>query len=99
MANKVFYLKLCKSNKIVLVDEKWYNICKHHKWRLNHKGYPKSRDLGLLHRFICGLKKGDPRTVHHRDGLKLNALRSNLQVMTLEDHVEIHRKRVDKKEK
>lgn len=95
MATKqVYFLRLTNSKKIVILDRFGYEKCKGYEWRLNYKGYAKSGNgVGLMHRFILGLKKNDGKTVHHKDKHKLNNRRDNLQVLTEHEHKEIHKKR------
>ena len=85
--------------KFTLVDKEDYEKLELGKyvWRLNHKGYAKSRGAGMLHRFIIGAPKD--MEVHHINGNKLDNRRKNLQLVTREEHVEIHKKLLEKKKK
>jgi hypothetical protein len=82
------------SDKVVLIDEKDFNICARIKWRINRHGYAKAGSgVGLMHRFILNgkLEKDKSLTVHHRNHNKLDNRRSNLQVVDCAEHLRLER--------
>jgi hypothetical protein len=72
-----------------IVDEADLPLVESHRWSLHAKGYAyrSQRDAGsilsvLMHRSILGLTPGDGMQADHRDGNRLNNVRSNLRVVT-----------------
>lgn len=71
--------------KFALVDDEDYEWLNQWKWSTLHKNgkwYAIRGGLGWtdsMHREILGLKLGDPRIGHHKDGDGLNNCRNNLQ--------------------
>ena len=50
--------------------------------------YKKKKD-GYEHRYIMGLKKGDKRIIHHKNGDKLDNNKDNLEIITKSEHNKI----------
>lgn len=65
--------------RFALVDEADYSRVAERAWYLDH-GYARTRDE-FLHRFILGLKEGDPE-VDHRNRDRLDNRRENLRPST-----------------
>lgn len=87
--------------QVTLVDEQDFCWLSQHKWCAQwsprtksfyaQRGvYPGGKKI-LLHREIMGLKKGDPREVHHVNGDTLDNRRSNLKIVTVTEHKNEHR--------
>lgn len=76
-----------------LVDAEKYAQVSAFKWYRNNDGYVirikrhgNSRETIYLHRFIVGLKKGDPRIVDHINGNRLDCRMSNLRIISIKDN-------------
>lgn len=90
---KFYKIRLKNSQgKFAIVDEIGYERVKSITWRLNRKGYAHNKEKGLMHRFLLGLSKGDKRQIHHKKQ-KLDNRYIYLQIVTEEEHKEIHRKK------
>lgn len=72
-----------------LVDEEEVARVRTRVWHVTKQGYARScryradrvPDTILMHRFILGLRPGDPRQVDHIDRNRLNNTRQNLRVV------------------
>jgi len=70
------------SKNIAIVDREDYEKCKDIVWCLS-LGYARNSDVGLLHRYILGIKESDnPIRIDHKDMNKLNNRRKNLRCCT-----------------
>ena len=97
MMKKHYKIRLKNTKgKFAIVDEIGYQLVKDLVWRRNRKGYAHSKVRGLMHRFLLGLNKGDKRQVHHKNKNKLDNQYDNLQLVTAEEHKEIHKKEKNK---
>lgn len=74
-----------------LISELDYQAASAHRWVANRKSarhiyFVRTSDLLPLHRFLMGLKKGDPGIVDHINGNTLDNRRENLRVVTVSEN-------------
>ena len=81
---------------VVLIDLEDVEQVITKRWHITEKGYVKSTDGFSLHRFVMNIEKTkglyakDKPVVHHVNHSPLDNRKSNLQIMTWEDHVKLH---------
>lgn len=83
---------------VMLFDPEDKTMIMEQRWYINNSGYVwTGATLGIsLQRYVCGLKKGDTRQVHHRvfkadeTFRRLDCRRTMLDVLTLREHQAIH---------
>ena len=89
-------LKRKDMDYVVLIDLEDVEQVIAKRWHITEKGYVKSTDGFSLHRFVMNIEKTkglyakDKPVVHHINHSPLDNRKSNLQIMTWEDHVKLH---------
>ena len=89
-------LKRKDMDYVVLIDLEDVEQVITKRWHITEKGYVKSTDGFSLHRFVMNIEKTkglyakDKPVVHHVNHSPLDNRKSNLQIMTWEDHVKLH---------
>lgn len=87
----------------ILVDDADYEALNQYTWCVDSSnGYAVRAEFRdghthkiYMHRQIAGLAKGDRRQVDHRDGVRVNNVRSNLRICTLKQNRMNSRRRSD----
>lgn len=76
-----------------LVDRELLPRLRRRRWNLDPQGYAYTTTGDgrvALHRYVLGLRVGEPFVVHHRNAEKLDCRRANLQLLTREGHAIAH---------
>lgn len=64
----------------ILIDTEDFNKVKDSKWVLNHCGYARNGNKGLMHRLIMNCVKNDGKIIDHINQNKLDNRKSNLRI-------------------
>jgi hypothetical protein len=92
---------LLSCGKVALIDDDDYERISQYKWHYNKNGYA-IRNMRIdtnvytavyMHRFICGLERGDKRLVDHKNGNGLDNRKNNLRVCSKTENQQNQRPR------